>query len=135
VTYEADKLANAATRGLRAYDPGHDLPALRKRFGPTLAELGSNENPIGPSPHALAAIQSELANLFRYPDPKGGALDMPGMVANNGLTLVRARSKISFRDRVLLLKTSSPTGRDDASKRMTWGGSEPGGKKAMVRFT
>ena len=74
MTYEADKLANAATRGLRAYDPGHDLPALRKRFGPTLAELGSNENPIGPSPHALAAIQSELANLFRYPDPKGGAL-------------------------------------------------------------
>ena len=74
MSYEAEKLANAATRGLRAYDPGHDLPALRKRFGPTLAELGSNENPIGPSPRALAAIQSELANLFRYPDPKGGAL-------------------------------------------------------------
>ena len=74
MSFPADKLANAATRNLRAYDPGHDLPALRKRFGATLAELGSNENPIGPSPHALAAIRSELANLFRYPDPKGGAL-------------------------------------------------------------
>jgi histidinol-phosphate aminotransferase len=74
VSFDAAKLANAATRGLRAYDPGHDLPALRKRFGATLAELGSNENPVGPSPRALAAIQSELANLFRYPDPKGGAL-------------------------------------------------------------
>jgi histidinol-phosphate aminotransferase len=73
-TFDAENLANTATRGLRAYDPGHDLPALRKRFGPTLAELGSNENPLGPSPKALAAIQAELANLYRYPDPKGGAL-------------------------------------------------------------
>ena len=74
--FDAENLANAATRGLRAYDPGHDLPALRKRFGATLAELGSNENPLGPSPKALAAIQSELAHLFRYPDPKGGALKL-----------------------------------------------------------
>jgi histidinol-phosphate aminotransferase len=74
VSFDAAKLANAATQKLRAYDPGHDLPALRKRFGSTLAELGSNENPIGPSPKALAAIKNELAHLFRYPDPKGGAL-------------------------------------------------------------
>lgn len=74
MSFDPSQLANAATRGLRAYDPGHDLPALRKRFGPALAELGSNENPIGPSPRALAAIQNELAHLFRYPDPKGGAL-------------------------------------------------------------
>jgi histidinol-phosphate aminotransferase len=74
VSFDAANLANAATRGLKAYDPGHDLPALRKRFGPALAELGSNENPMGPSPKALAAIQNELAHLFRYPDPKGGAL-------------------------------------------------------------
>ena len=67
-------LANAATRKLGAYDPGHDLPALRKRFGSTLAELGSNENPLGPSPRALAAIQSALPEVLRYPDPKGGAL-------------------------------------------------------------
>lgn len=74
MSFDAAKLANAATQTLTAYDPGHDLPALRRRFGPTLAELGSNENPIGPSPKALAAIQNELAHLFRYPDPKGGAL-------------------------------------------------------------
>ena len=67
-------LANAATRALRAYDPGHDLPALRRRFGDVLAELGSNENPLGPSPRAVAAIQSALPEIFRYPDPAGGAL-------------------------------------------------------------
>jgi histidinol-phosphate aminotransferase len=71
---DAGALANAATRSLRAYDPGHDLPALRKRFGAQLAELGSNENPLGPSPRAIAAIEAALPEVFRYPDPKGLAL-------------------------------------------------------------
>jgi len=74
VSCDASALANAATRSLRAYDPGHDLPALRKRFGAVLAELGSNENPLGPSPRATAAIQAALPDVFRYPDPKGLAL-------------------------------------------------------------
>jgi histidinol-phosphate aminotransferase len=74
VTFDAASLANAATRALRAYDPGHDLPALRKRFGAALAELGSNENPLGPSPRAIAAIEAALPEAFRYPDPKGLAL-------------------------------------------------------------
>ena len=71
---DAGALANAATRSLCAYDPGHDLPTLRKRFGAALAELGSNENPLGPSPRAIAAIKTALAEVFRYPDPKGLAL-------------------------------------------------------------
>lgn len=72
--FDAAQLANRATAALHAYDPGHDLPALRRRYGAELAELGSNENPLGPSPHALAAIEANLARVFRYPDPKGGAL-------------------------------------------------------------
>ncbi len=71
---DAAALANAVTRALRAYDPGHDLPALRKRFGSALAELGSNENPLGPSPQALQAIQAALPDVLRYPDPQGAAL-------------------------------------------------------------
>jgi histidinol-phosphate aminotransferase len=74
VRIAAAELANSATRALRAYDPGHDLPALRRRFGAQLAELGSNENPLGPSPRAVAAIQVALSDIFRYPDPQGGAL-------------------------------------------------------------
>src|SRR5262249_19095935 len=74
VSFDAANLANAATRALKAYDPGHDLPALRKRFGAALAELGSNENPLGPSPRAIAAIEAALPAAFRYPDPKGLAL-------------------------------------------------------------
>lgn len=70
-SFDAARLANQATSKLRAYDPGHDLPALRERFGPSLAELGSNENPMGPSPRALKVMRAELAEAFRYPDPRG----------------------------------------------------------------
>lgn len=67
-------LANAATRRLRAYDPGHDLPALRERYGAVLVELGSNETSLGASPAVATAIAAALPEIYRYPDPKGGAL-------------------------------------------------------------
>ncbi len=72
--FDATRLANPATAALRAYDPGHDLPALRQRFGAAIAELGSNENALGPSPRALEAMRAALAESYRYPDPRGAAL-------------------------------------------------------------
>ena len=70
-----EALASAGVRGLRAYDPGHDLVALRRRFpGRNLVEIGSNENPYGPSPAARAAVLDALDALHRYPDPLGGDL-------------------------------------------------------------
>lgn len=66
--------ATPGIRGLRAYDPGHDVAALRALHGDALAELGSNENPYGPSPLAHAAMQAELAFAHRYPDPRGAVL-------------------------------------------------------------
>ena len=72
--FDAANLANPATAALRAYDPGHDLPTLRARFGARIAELGSNENPLGPSPRALEAMHAALAGSSRYPDPRGAAL-------------------------------------------------------------
>lgn len=74
MSFDAAPLAVPAVAALRAYDPGHDLPALRERFAAQIAELGSNENPLGPSPHALAAAREALLSSFRYPDPRGGAL-------------------------------------------------------------
>jgi histidinol-phosphate aminotransferase len=61
---------------LRAYDPGHDLPALRAARAPgTLVELGSNENSFGPSPRVFAALRDAAAEeVWRYPDPLGLAL-------------------------------------------------------------
>lgn len=74
--FDAACLANPAAAALCAYDPGHDLPSLRTRFGATIAELGSNENPSGASPRALAAMQAALGGSFRYPDPRGAALKL-----------------------------------------------------------
>ncbi|MGH8145245.1 MAG: histidinol-phosphate transaminase [Rhodanobacteraceae bacterium] len=72
--FDPVRLANRATANLRAYDPGHDLPALREHFGAAIAELGSNENPLGASPRALEAMRAALPESFRYPDPRGAAL-------------------------------------------------------------
>lgn len=70
-----ERLAHAGVRRLRAYDPGHDLVALRRRFGAGgLVELGSNENPYGPSPRVREAVLAALDDLHRYPDPLGGDL-------------------------------------------------------------
>lgn len=68
-------LAAAGIRGLRAYDPGLDIVALRRAWtrGP-LAELGSNENALGPSERAREAFSACLGELHRYPDPLGGDL-------------------------------------------------------------
>ena len=69
-------LANASVRELQAYDPGHDIPALRARFAGIggLCELGSNENCYGPSHRVHAALASQSPLLQRYPDPSGKAL-------------------------------------------------------------
>ena len=69
-----ESLANPGIRGLRAYDPGHDLVALRRAHEGALVELGSNENPHGPSPAAKQAVLETLNQLYRYPDPLGGDL-------------------------------------------------------------
>ncbi|WP_344758969.1 histidinol-phosphate transaminase [Luteimonas lutimaris] len=81
----AEELAVPAVRALRAYDPGHDLVALRRRAAGTgLVELGSNENPWGPSPRALDAAAAVLGELHRYPDPLGGNLKR-ALAAEHGI--------------------------------------------------
>jgi histidinol-phosphate aminotransferase len=69
-----EALAQPGIQRLRAYDPGHDLAALRCSVGASLVELGSNENAHGPSEKVREAILGELDGLFRYPDPLGGDL-------------------------------------------------------------
>lgn len=54
---------------LRPYVPGKPIEEVEREFGLTdIVKLASNENPLGPSPHALEAIQGALANLALYPD-------------------------------------------------------------------
>ena len=83
VDFEA--LARPGIRGLRAYDPGHDLVALRRRFAEAqLVELGSNENPYGASPKVRQAIGDALDRIHLYPDPLGGDLKR-ALAAHHGI--------------------------------------------------
>ncbi|WPD23065.1 MAG: histidinol-phosphate transaminase [Candidatus Electrothrix scaldis] len=51
------------------YPPGKPLEELEREYGITDSiKLASNENPWGPSPKAVAAVQATLNGLHRYPD-------------------------------------------------------------------
>jgi histidinol-phosphate aminotransferase len=56
-------------RGLAPYPPGKPIEELEREYGVLGSiKLASNENPLGPSPKALAAITAALGELHRYPD-------------------------------------------------------------------
>ncbi|MCA1805758.1 MAG: histidinol-phosphate transaminase, partial [Xanthomonadaceae bacterium] len=62
-------LATPGVRGLHPYQPGKPLSELEREYGVRDAvKLASNENPLGPSPKALAAARAALADMARYPD-------------------------------------------------------------------
>jgi len=57
---------------LSPYVPGKPMEELQRELGlARVIKLASNENPIGPSPKALAVLNEAVATLHRYPD--GGA--------------------------------------------------------------
>lgn len=53
------------------YEPGRPIDAVAREYGLELGEvlkLASNENPLGPSPMALEAVQRTLGDSHLYPD-------------------------------------------------------------------
>jgi histidinol-phosphate aminotransferase len=67
-------LANPQLRDLPVYEPGKPIEETARELGAhpdEIVKLASNENPLGPSPKALAAMRAavECANL--YPDGGG----------------------------------------------------------------
>jgi histidinol-phosphate aminotransferase len=60
---------------LTPYQPGKPVEELEREYGIASAiKLASNENPLGPSPLALAALHENGESLARYPDASGFAL-------------------------------------------------------------
>ncbi|MGE0761750.1 MAG: histidinol-phosphate transaminase [Bdellovibrionales bacterium] len=54
---------------LTPYRPGKPIAEAKRELGlNTVYKLASNENPLGPSPAVVTAIQAELGELHRYPD-------------------------------------------------------------------
>jgi histidinol-phosphate aminotransferase len=71
--------------GLKAYEPGKPIEELERELGiEGSIKLASNENAIGPSPKAVAAMQRAAESAHRYPDGKNFALRR-ALAANLGV--------------------------------------------------
>ncbi|HKY09361.1 MAG TPA: histidinol-phosphate transaminase [Candidatus Binatia bacterium] len=56
-------------RSLIPYEPGKPIEEVEREYGiANSVKLASNENPLGPSPKAIAALRAKLDQLNLYPD-------------------------------------------------------------------
>lgn len=56
-------------RSLIPYEPGKPIEEVEREYGISNSiKLASNENPLGPSPKALAALRARLEQIHLYPD-------------------------------------------------------------------
>jgi histidinol-phosphate aminotransferase len=75
--------ANEQLRDLAVYEPGKPIEETARELGADANEiikLASNENPLGPSPKALAAMRAALDSTHLYPD--GGGFYLREALAN-----------------------------------------------------
>ena len=60
---------------LAPYQPGKPIEEVEREYGiRDSIKLASNENPLGPSPRAVAALREAIGGVHRYPDGSGFAL-------------------------------------------------------------
>jgi histidinol-phosphate aminotransferase len=68
------QFANSQLRDLVSYEPGKPIEDVAREIGlqpSEIVKLASNENPLGPSPKALAAMRQALERAHFYPDGGG----------------------------------------------------------------
>ncbi len=81
--------ATPGVKGLHPYQPGKPVDELQREYGVSdVVKLASNENPLGPSPVVLAALQNKLAELARYPDGNGFELKQ-ALAAKHGVDMAQ----------------------------------------------
>ena len=67
--FDPSKLATPGVTRLKPYLPGKPAEELEREYGITnTLKLASNENPLGPSPKAVQAMQAMLHDVNYYPD-------------------------------------------------------------------
>ena len=67
-------IANRYVCDVPVYAPGRPIEEVAREMGlnpKTIIKLASNENPLGPSPKAVAAMRKALATAHLYPDGGG----------------------------------------------------------------
>lgn len=75
-------LAPEYIRSIAPYQPGKPISDVARELGMAEADiikLASNENPLGPSPKALAAIRNALSDIALYPD--GGGFELKAAIS------------------------------------------------------
>ena len=93
------ELAAPGVRALTPYAPGKLIAELEREYGiSNIIKLASNENPLGPSPYALAAARAALVDSALYPDGAGfelkAALARKHAVDTNCITLGNGSSEV-----------------------------------------
>src|SRR3989338_3172962 len=115
-----DARARAAVRGLSAYRPGTSIEEVKRALKlSSVIKLASNENALGPSPKAIAALRAVTSTLHRYPDSTCRALrervakplrvNPPSLIFGNGsdeLIVLALRAFVDPGDEVVV---ASPT--------------------------
>lgn len=72
--------------GIQPYIPGKPIEELERELGISHSiKLASNENPVGPSPAAVKAVQGSFSDINRYPDGAGYYLKQ-GLAAKLGVS-------------------------------------------------
>ena len=83
------EFSNPQLRDLVPYEPGKPIEDVARELGidaDSVIKLASNENPLGPSPKALEAMHSAVADVNVYPD--GGGWKLRNAVARQaGLSM------------------------------------------------
>ena len=75
--------ANSQLRDLGVYEPGKPIEETARELGvrpEDIIKLASNENPLGPSPKAVAAMRGALESAQLYPD--GGGFYLRNAIAD-----------------------------------------------------
>ncbi len=109
-------------RGLAPYVPGKPIEEVERELGLRgVVKLASNENALGASPRALAAIRRASRRLHRYPDGAGRELRRalakrfgfgPGQIAlgngSNELIELLSRTLLSPGDEAVMARPTFP---------------------------
>lgn len=65
----------AAVKAMAPYVPGKPIDEVKRELGLShVVKLASNENPLGPSPKAVKAVQAAAQSMHLYPDASGHEL-------------------------------------------------------------
>jgi len=70
-------LVTPSIERIQPYQPGTPIEQVAEKLGfaaSDVVKLASNENPLGPSPVAMAAAARELERVHRYPDSESPSL-------------------------------------------------------------